>query len=164
VTRTNKRKKQTRHIPDDTLVDDIQEEAMTNKGKKPKLDAEIEMFSDVDIKMEEDSDEDYNIKTTVKHKPLETSKKGVADKKKKKKYAPVSQNPRRNSTRVANTYRLRYKAMFDPLIKEEKFIVIEDHSKDSNAGVKEKVERPPLHREPSERGTCNKSHYQIIQR
>jgi hypothetical protein len=54
VTRTSKIKKQTQHIPIDTPVDDIQEEAMTNRGKISKLDAEIEMFSDADIKMEED--------------------------------------------------------------------------------------------------------------
>jgi hypothetical protein len=91
----------------------------TNRGKRPKLDTEIEMFSEEDVKMEEDSDEDYDIKTTVKHKSPETSKKGVAVKRKKKKYVPVSQNPRRNSTRVTNKYRLRSKAMFDPSIKKK---------------------------------------------
>jgi hypothetical protein len=43
----------------------------------------------------------------------------------------VSQNPRRNYTRVANKYRLRFKAMFDPSIKKEDVIVIEDHSEDA---------------------------------
>jgi hypothetical protein len=42
--------------------------------------------------------------------------------------------------------------MFDPSIKEENVIVIEDHSEDSKEGIKEKAEKPPLHREPTERG------------
>jgi hypothetical protein len=152
VTRTSKRNKQTQHIPDDTLVDETHEEAMTSRGKRPKLDAEIEMFFDVDVKMEEDSDEDYDIKTTVKHKPQATSKKGVAVKKQKKKSTSVSQNPRINSTRVTNKYMLRSKSMFDPLIKEENAIFIEDHSEDSKAGIKEKEEKPPLHRDLAKRG------------
>ena len=40
--------------------------------------------------------------------------------------------------------------MFDPSIKEENVIVIEDHSEDSKAGVKEKVQRLPLHRKTKE--------------
>jgi hypothetical protein len=51
MTRTSKRKKQTQQIPIDTPVDDIQERATTNKGKRSKLDAKIEMFPDADIKM-----------------------------------------------------------------------------------------------------------------
>jgi hypothetical protein len=123
----------------------------TNRGKKPKLDAKIEMFSEADVKMEEDSDEDYDIKPTVKHKPQATSKKGVAVKNQKNKSVSVSQNPRRNSTRVTNKYRLRSKAMFDPSIKEEDVIVIEDHSEDAKAGIKENIGKPPLHKEPTER-------------
>jgi hypothetical protein len=90
VTRTSKRKKQTQQILVDTPVDENQEKATTSRGKKPKLDAEIEnvsdaeVFSDIDIKMEEDSDEDFNIssiKSTVKHKQQATSKKGATVKK-----------------------------------------------------------------------------------
>ena len=47
-------------------------------------DAKIEVFLDTDIKMEEDTYEDYNvgsIKPTVKHKQKSTSKKGATDKK-----------------------------------------------------------------------------------
>jgi hypothetical protein len=84
VTRTSKRKKQTQQFPVDTPVDENQDKATTNKGKRSKLDVEIErfphaeMFPDIDIKMEEYTDEDYNvnpIKPTVKHKPKLTSKK-----------------------------------------------------------------------------------------
>jgi len=146
VTKTSKRKK-SQHIPVDTPVDDIQKKAMTNIGKRSKLDAEIEMF----IKMEEDSNEDYNIKLKVKHKQKSTSKKGVTGKKQENKSAPVSQYPRRNSTRVTNKYMLKSKAMFESSIRKENVIVIEDHSEDSKAGVKEKEERPPLHKKPIER-------------
>jgi hypothetical protein len=153
VTRTSKRKK-SQHIPVDTPVDDIKEEAMTSRGKRSKFDTKTEMFSDAEIKIEEDSDsdEDYHIKPRAKHKHKLTSKKGATGKKQEKKSEPVSQYPRRNSTRVANKYRLKPKAMFDSSIKEKNVIVIEDHSEDSKAGVKEKAEIPPLHRKPSERG------------
>ena len=86
VTRTSKRKKQTQKIPVDTLVDENQDKATTNKGKRSKLDVEIEMFLDaemfpnIDIKMEEDTDEYYNvnpIKPTVKQKHKLTSKKSA---------------------------------------------------------------------------------------
>jgi hypothetical protein len=89
-----------------------------NRGKRPKLDTETEEFPEEDVKLEADSDEDSDVKNTVKHKAPETSKKDVAVKRKKKKYVPVSQNPRRISTRVTNKYRLRSKVMFDPSIKK----------------------------------------------
>jgi hypothetical protein len=133
---------------------------MTNRGKRSKLDAEIEMFSNANIKMEEDTNEDYNIssiKPTVKHKQKSTSKKGATGKKQRNKSAPVSQYPRRNSTRVANKYRLTSKAMFDPSIKEENVIVIEDHSEVSEASVKEKAKRRPLHRKAKENKNLGKT-------
>jgi hypothetical protein len=88
-----------------------------NRGNRPKLDPEIEMFSETDVKMEEESDKDYDIQTTVKHESPSTSKKGAAVKRMKNKGVPVFQNPRRNSTRVTNRYKLKSKAMFDPSIK-----------------------------------------------
>jgi hypothetical protein len=123
-----------------------------NRGKRPKLDTETEDFCEEDVKLEADSDEDYNVKTTVSHKAPETSKKDVAIKRQKKKYVLVSQNPRRNSTRVTNKYRLRSKAMFDPSIKKEDVIVIEDHSEDAKADIKQKTGKTPLHKEPAKRG------------
>ena len=81
--------------------------------------------------MEADSDEDYDVKNTVKNKAPKTSQKDVVVKRQKKKYVTVSQNPRRNYTRVTNKYRLRFKAMFDPSIKKEDVTVIEDHSEDA---------------------------------
>jgi hypothetical protein len=65
----------------------------TNRGKRPKLDTEIEMFSEEDVKMEEDSDEDYDVKTTVKHKSPETSKKGVAVKRKREEICACVSKP-----------------------------------------------------------------------
>jgi hypothetical protein len=102
-----------------------------NRGKRPKLDPEIKMFSEEDVKGEEDSDEDFDIQATTKHESPSTSKKGTVVKRTKNKGMSMSQNPRRNSTRVTNKYRLKSKAMFNPSIKEENVIVIEDHSKDA---------------------------------
>jgi hypothetical protein len=99
-----------------------------SRGKRPKLDLEIEMFSEEDVKGEEDLDEDFDIETTTNHELPSTSKKGAANKRTKNKGVPLSQNPRRNSTRVTNKYKLKSKAMFNPSIKEENVIVIEDHS------------------------------------
>jgi hypothetical protein len=123
----------------------------TDRGKRPKLEAEIEKFFEEDVEIEEYFDEDSDVKTTIKHRSPETSKKGAAVKRQKKKYVPMSQNPRRNSTRVTNKYRLRSKAMFDPSIKKEDVIVIEDHSEDAKAGIKEKAGKPPLRKEPEKR-------------
>jgi hypothetical protein len=78
VTRANKIKMQTQQNPVDTPTNKGQEETTTNRGNKSKPDANIDMFSDTEIKMEVDTDEDYNvnpIKTTVKHKQKLTSKK-----------------------------------------------------------------------------------------
>jgi hypothetical protein len=43
--------------------------------------------------------------------------------------------PRRNSTRAVNKFRLNSKAMFDPSIKKENLIIIEDNSEDSKTGI-----------------------------
>jgi hypothetical protein len=69
----------------------------------------------------------------------------------------MSKYPRRNSTWVANKYRLKSKAMFDPSIKEENVIVIEDNSEDSKIGVKEKAETLPLHRKTKENKNLGKT-------
>jgi hypothetical protein len=123
-----------------------------SRGKRPNLDLEIEMFSEEDVKGEEDSDEYFDIQTTTKHELPSTSKKGATVKRTKNKGVPLSQNPRRNSTRVTNKYRLKSKAMFNPSIKEENVIVIEDHSEDVEAGTRKKENRPPLHKKPAKRG------------
>jgi hypothetical protein len=122
------------------------------RGKRPKLDPEIEFFYEEDVKGEEDSDEDFDIQTTVKHESPSTSRKSFVVKRTKNKGVPVSQNPRRNSTRVTNKYRLKSKAMFNPSIKEENVIVIEDHSEDVEVGTRKKTKRPPLHKKPTKRG------------
>jgi ssDNA-binding replication factor A large subunit len=61
--------------------------------------------------------------------------------------------PRRNSTRVVNKFRLNSKDMFNPSIKKENLIVIEDNYEDSKAGIKEQEEIPPLHRKEKENKT-----------
>jgi hypothetical protein len=160
VTRANKRKMQTQQIIVDAPVGKGQEEATTSRGKKSKPDADIDMFPDTEIKMEVDEDEDYNvnpIQSTVKHKQKSTIKKGAKGKKQGKKPTLVSKYPRRNSTRVVNKFRLNSKAMFDPSIKKENLIVIEDNSEDSKAGIKEQAEIPPLHRKEKENKNLGKT-------
>jgi hypothetical protein len=122
------------------------------RGKRPKLDLEIEMFYEEDIKGEEDSDEHFDIQTTVKHESPSTSKKGVVVKMTKDKGVSASQKPRRNSTRVTNKYKLKSKAMFNPSIKEENIIVIEDHSEYAEASTRKKAKGTPLHRKPTKKG------------
>jgi hypothetical protein len=70
-----------------------------------------------------------------------TSKRGAAVKGKRVKGVSVSQKPRRNSTRVTNKYRLKSKAMFNPSIKEENIIVIEDDSENAEAGTRKRAKR-----------------------
>ena len=123
-----------------------------NRGKRPKLDSKIEMFSEEDVKGEEDSDEYFNTQTIVKHEFPSASKRSIVVKKTKDKGVPMSQNHRRNSTRVINKYKLKSKAMFNPSIKEENVIVIEDHSEDVEVGTRKKTKRPPLHKKPTKRG------------
>jgi hypothetical protein len=111
-----------------------------------------QILPEADLKTEEDSDEDYNVTLSAKHKAPATSKKNVAVKRKKKKCVPVPQDPRRNSTRVTNKYRLRPKAMFDSSIKREDVIVIEDHSEDAKEDIKRKTGNSPVHKEPVKEG------------
>jgi hypothetical protein len=127
----------------------------SNKGKRPKLDTKIKKFFEENVKTKEYLDEDYDVKTTVKNKSPATSNKGAVVKRKKNKYVSVSQNPKRNSTRATNKYRLRSKAMSNPSIKEENVIVIEDNFEDAKVGIKEKVGKPPLHKELTEKGKKN---------
>ena len=110
------------------------------------------MFSEEDVKGEEDSDEDFDIQTIVKYESPSTNRKSSAVKRTKNKGVPVSQNPRRNSTRVTNKYRLRSKAMFNSSIKKKYVIVIEDHYEEVEAGTRKKEKRPPLHKKPAKRG------------
>jgi hypothetical protein len=123
-----------------------------NRGKRPKLDTEIEMFFEEDVKGEEDSDEYFNTQTTVKHESPSTTKRGTAVKRTKDKGVSASIKPRRNSTRVTNKYRLKSKAMYNPSIKEQNIMVIEDHSKDVDEGTRKKAKRTPLLKKPVNKG------------
>jgi hypothetical protein len=42
--------------------------------------------------------------------------------------------------------------MFDPSIKKEYVIVIEDHSKDAETNVKQKENKPSLHKKQADKG------------
>ena len=64
----------------------------------------------------------------------------------------VSQKPRRNSTRVTNKYRLKSKAMFNPSIKEENVIVIEDDSENVEAGTRKREKRTSFTKKPISKG------------
>ena len=108
----------------------------TNRGKRPKWETKNEILPEADLKIEEGSDEYYNVTLLAKHKASTTSKKNAAVKRKKKKCVPMPQDPRRNSTRITNKYRLRPKSMFDSSIKREDVIVIEDHSEDAKEDIK----------------------------
>jgi len=89
--------------------------------------------------MEIDVDEYYTmnpIHSPVKQKQKSTIKKSAKGKKQRKKPAHVPKYPRRNSTRVVNKFRLNSKAMFDPSIKKEDLIIIEDNYEYSKTGIK----------------------------
>jgi hypothetical protein len=116
----------------------------TNRGKRPKWETKNKILPEVDLKTEEDSDEDYNVTLSANHKASTTSKKNAAVKRKKKKCVPVPQDPRRNYTRVTNKYRLRPKAVFDSSIKREDVIVIEDHFEDAKEDIKRKTRMSPM--------------------
>jgi hypothetical protein len=125
---------QTQQTFGDVPVGKGQEEATTSRGKKSKPDEDIDIFLNPEIKMEIDEDEDYTmnpIHSPVKKKHKSTSKKSEKGKKQRKNPTPVPKFPRRNSTRVVNKFRLNSKAMFDPSIKKENLIIIEDNSEDS---------------------------------
>jgi hypothetical protein len=115
-----------------------------NRGKIPNLDPKIKIFSEEDVKGEEDSDEDFNTQTIVKHELPSTSKRGVVVKRTKDKGVSASQKPRKNSTRVTNKYRLKSKSMYNPSITEENVIVIEYHFEDVEEGTRKKEKGTPL--------------------
>jgi hypothetical protein len=64
----------------------------------------------------------------------------------------VSQKPRRNSTRVTNKYRLKSKSMFNPSIKEENIIFIEDDSENAEADTRKRAKRTSLLKKPVNKG------------
>jgi hypothetical protein len=123
-----------------------------NRSKIPRWDPEIEMFFEEDVKGENDSDKDFDTQTTVKHESPSTRKGGAAVKGKRVKGVSISQKTRRNSTRVTNKYRLKSKAMFNPSIKEENIIVIEDDSENAEVGTKKRGKRTSLPKKPVSKG------------
>jgi hypothetical protein len=123
-----------------------------SRSKIPRWDLEIETFSEKYVKGENDSDKDLDTQTTVKLETPSTSKRGVAVKGKRVKGVSVSQKPRRNSTRVTNKYRLKSKAMFNPSIKEENVIVIEDDSENAEASTRKREKRTALPNKPVSKG------------
>jgi hypothetical protein len=156
----SKRKMQNQQVIVDAPIGKGQEEATTSRGKKSKLDADIDMFPDPELKMEVYVDEDYNvnpIQSTVKHKHKSTINKSDKGKKQRKKPTLVTKYPRRNSTKATNKFRLNYKAMFDPSIKKEKLIVIEDNFEGSKTCIKEQKYIPPFQRNEKENKNLGKT-------
>jgi hypothetical protein len=123
----------------------------SSRSKRPRWDPEIETFSE-DVKGENDSDKYFDTQTIVKHESPSTSNRGATVKGKRVKGVFVSQKPRRNSTRVTNKYRLKSKAMFNPSIKEENVIVIEDDSENAKAGTRKREKRTSLLKKPVSKG------------
>jgi hypothetical protein len=60
----------------------------------------------------------------------------------------VSQKPRKNSTTVTNKYRLKSEAMFNPSIKEENVIVIEDDSENVEENTRKREKRTSFTKKP----------------
>ena len=132
---------QTQQIFGDAPIGKRRKESTTSKGKRSKPDENI------------DVDEDYTmnpIHSPVKQKQKSAIKKSAKGKKQRKTPTPVPKYPRRNSTRVVNKFRLNSKAMFDPSIKKEDLIIIEDNYEYSKTGIKKQVETPSLHRNKKE--------------
>jgi hypothetical protein len=155
ITQSNKQKKgrgkktitQSRDISDENPVKDESSDIKVtrrSRSKRPRWEPKIETFPEEDVKVETDSDNDLVAQTTVKSEMPSTSKRSTAIKGKKVKGVCVSQKPRRNSTRVTNKYRLKSKAMFNPSIKEENTIIIEDDSEDVEASTRKRAKRTPL--------------------
>jgi hypothetical protein len=112
-----------------------------SRSKRPRWEPKIETFPEEYVKVETNSDNDLVAQTTVKSEMPSTNKRSAAIKGKKVKGVCVSHKPRRNSTRVTNKYRLKSKAMFNPSIKEENTIIIEDDSEDVEASTRKRVKR-----------------------
>jgi hypothetical protein len=125
------------------------EKATTSRGKKYKTNKDTDIFPNPDLKREVDENEDYTIcpvQTPFKWKQRSTSKKNEKGKKQSKKSTTVPKCPRKNSTRVANKFRLNSKVMFHLSIKKENLNIIEDNSEDSNTSIKKQAGAPSLHR------------------
>ena len=123
-----------------------------SRSKRPRWEPTIETFSEENVKGENDSDKYFNTQTIVKHESPSTSKRVVAVKGKRVKGVSVSQKPRRNSTMVTNKYKLKSKAMFNPSIKEENVIVIEDDSENAEAGTRKRAKRTSFPKKPVNKG------------
>jgi hypothetical protein len=122
------------------------------RSKRPRWELEIEMLPEEDVKGETESDNDLAAQTTVKSEMPSTNKRSVAIKGKKGKGVYVSQKPQRNSTRVTNKYRLKSKAMFNPSIKEENTIIIEDDSEDVETSTRKRAKKTPLPKKSVSKG------------
>jgi hypothetical protein len=115
-----------------------------SRSKRPRWDPKIETFSKEDVKGGNDSDKHLDTQTTIKVETPSTTKRGPAVKGKRVKGVSISQKRRRNYIRVTNKYRLNSKAMFNPSIKEENIIVIEDDSENAEASTRKREKRTSL--------------------
>jgi hypothetical protein len=140
VIQDRKRKLKNQKTLEDLPIGEEHGEATTSRGKKYKSDEDIDIFLDREIKMEIDKDEDYTVNpihSPVKKKHESTSKKNAKGKKQRKKPIHVPKCPRRKYTNS--------KTMFDPSIKNENLIIIEDNSEDSKTCIKKHEETTSLH-------------------
>jgi hypothetical protein len=153
--RGRKTVKQGRDVADENPVKDESSDSKVTKksrSKRPRWEPEHEVLPEEDVKEETESENDLIAQTAVKTEMPSTSKKNVAVKGKRKKGACVSQKPRRNSTRDTNKYRLNSKAMFNPAIKEENTIIIDDDSEEVETSTRKKAKRTPFPKKSVSKG------------
>jgi hypothetical protein len=158
------------------LMQSLNPNTQSNKQKKGKGKTIVTQSQNISIDENPVKEEMPDIRVTrnsrskSKHESPSTSKRGVEVKRTKVKGVSASQKPRRNSTRVTNKYRLKSKAMFNPSIKEENVIVIEDDSENVEAGTRKREKRTSLLKKPINKGkqmfsssteTYNESYNQI---
>jgi hypothetical protein len=147
--------KQSQDVADENPVKDESSDIKVTKksrSKRPRWELEHEVLPEEDVKEETESKNDLIAKISVKTEMPSTSKKNVAVKGKRKKGACVSQKPWRNSTRDTNKYRLNSKAMFNPSIKVENTIIIDDDSEEVETSTRKKAKKTPFPKKSVSKG------------
>jgi hypothetical protein len=142
ITCSSKRKLQTQQAIEYFPRGKPNDKITIGRGKKLKIDKEIDVQIDPYIKEQPDEPEDYTtspVQSLMKQKKKSTGKRVEEGKKKTKKKEPISKYPKINSTRAENKFRLNSKALFHPSIKKENLIIIEDNSEDTMKEVKKQT-------------------------
>jgi hypothetical protein len=163
ITQSNKLKKgrgrkivkQSRDIADENLVKDESSDIKVTKkrrSKRPRWELEYEVLPEEDVKEETELDNDLIAQTAIKSEMPSTNKKNIVVKGKRKKGVCVSQKPRRNSTKDTNKYRLNSKEMFNPAIKEENTIIIDDDSEEVETSTRKTTKTTPFPKKSISKG------------